>query len=97
MKYALYISEAAELDIRDAFLWYTNHSDQLGHAFEEQIKLTLRHIQKNPLKVQIRYYQIRVAFLKKFPFGIHFNVTENIILVVAVFHTSANPRKWVKS
>lgn len=67
MKYGLYISEAAELDIRDAFVRYTIHSDQLGHAFEEQIKLTLRHIQKNPLKVQIRYFQIRVAFFGEIP------------------------------
>ncbi len=58
--------------------------------------LTVRHIQKNPLKIQIRYEQIRVSFLKKFPYGIHFNVTENIILIIAVFHTAVDPKKWVK-
>lgn len=96
MTYALYVTEAAENDIRDAFLWYTSHSEELGMRFRQHISIALEHIQKNPLKVQVRYHHMRVSFLKKFPYGIHFNINGNTILVVAVFHTSANPQKWVK-
>lgn len=58
MNYALFVTAAAEHDIRDAFLWYSSHSEKLGLAFEQQISLTLQHIQKNPLKIQIRYHQL---------------------------------------
>jgi len=102
MEYSLSISKAAELDIRDAFLWYEDQKDNLGLTFEKHISKTIQNIQKNPLKIQIRYNQTsalsgvetRVAFLKKFPYGVHFNVFENEIIIVAVFHTSQSPKKW---
>lgn len=93
MEYSLSISEAAELDIRDAFLWYEDQKDSLGLTFEKHISKTIQNIQKNPLKIQIRYNQTRVAFLKKFPYGVHFNLIENEIIIVAVFHTSQSPKK----
>lgn len=65
----------------------------LGISFENSISKTIQQIQKNPLKVQIRYNTIRVAILSKFPFGIHYTVRENEILIIAVFHTSENPAK----
>jgi len=96
MEYSLSISEAAELDIRDAFLWYEDQKDSLGLTFEKHISKTIQNIQKNPLKIQIRYNQTRVAFLQQFPYGVHFNLIENEIIIVAVFHTSQSPKKWSK-
>lgn len=92
--YSLYISEAAELDIREAFLWYEEQKNSLGFTFEKHISKTFQNIQKNPLKIQIRYNQTRVIFLKKFPYGVHFNVLQNAIIIVAVFHTSQSPKRW---
>jgi plasmid stabilization system protein ParE len=94
MEYSLSISEAAELDIREAFLWHQDQKDNLGLTFEKYLSKTIQTIQKNPLKIQIRYNQTRVAFLKKFPYGVHFNLIENEIIIVAVFHTSQSPQKW---
>ena len=96
MEDSLSMSEAAELDIRDAFLWYEDQKDSLGLTFEKHISKTIQNIQKNPLKIQIRYNQTRVAFLKKLPYGVHFNLIENEIIIVAVFHTSQSPKKWSK-
>ena len=96
MEYSLSISEAAELDIRDAFLWYEDQKDNLGLTFEKHISKTIQNIQKNPLKIQIRYNQTRVAFLKKFPYGVHLKVSGKELLMVAVFITSKIPRRWVK-
>jgi plasmid stabilization system protein ParE len=92
--YALCVSEAAELDIKDAFLWYEEQGDDLGLAFEKQITKTIQTIQKSPLNIQIRYKQTRFAFLKKFPYGVHFIIIENQIIIIAVFHTSRNPKSW---
>jgi len=93
--HSISISEAAEVDIRNAFLWYEEQKMNLGISFENSISKTIQQIQKNPLKVQIRYNTIRVAFLSKFPYGIHYTVRENDILIIAGFHTSENPVKWL--
>ena len=62
MSYSLVISDAAELDIREAFLWYEEQQVKLGLSFEKHISKTIDTIKKNPLKVQVRYNQTREAF-----------------------------------
>lgn len=94
MTFDVKIAEAAEEDIRNAFLWYENQQGDLGFHFEDEIKLAIQSIQNNPFKIAIRYQSIRVFFLKKFPYGIHFQVSESKILIVAVFHTAQNPERW---
>ncbi len=32
--------------------------------------------------------------MSKFPFGVHYRINENKIEVLAVLHTSQNPRVW---
>jgi plasmid stabilization system protein ParE len=94
MAYSLAIAEAAEDDIRQAYLWYEEQKENLGSTFEKYIFKAVDSIRDNPLKIQVRYADTRVFFLKKFPFGIHFNVAGNDILIVAVFHTSLDPGFW---
>jgi len=94
MRYTLSIAEAAEDDLRYAFLWYEEQKEGLGLSFEKHISKAVASILDNPFKTQIRYGSTRVFFLKKFPFGIHFHIQEKTILIVAVFHMSQNPEKW---
>ena len=94
MSYTIFISEAAEWDIREAFLWYQEQKVSLGVDFEKQVTKTIKNIKKNPLKFQTRYQQKRIAFTKKFPYGIHFTISDKTITIVAVFHTSQNPNIW---
>lgn len=95
MEYTLSITEAAEEDIKQAFLWYEEQKTSLGERFEAKIFKAMAFIQKKPLFKQIRYDDIRIYFLKKFPYGIHYKVSTNQILVVAVFHAARSPLKWL--
>lgn len=96
MTYSVSIDEAAEEDIRDAYLWYRDQKNSLGNRFEEHVSKAVNSIRSNPLKTQVRYGDIRVFFLQKFPYGIHFQVDQNMksILIVAVFHTARDSEKW---
>lgn len=96
MAYSVSIAEAAEDDIRQAYLWYEKQKESLGNTFEKHVSKAVVSIWSNPLKTQVRYASTRVFYLKKFPYGIHFNVTGKNILIVAVFHTSLNPEKWME-
>lgn len=96
MAFSIEIAEAAEKDVRDAFLWYEDQKENLGSRFENYVNKAIDSIRSNPLKTQIRYGTTRVFYLDNFPYGIHFQATENHILIVAVFHTSQDPEKWTE-
>lgn len=96
MPYSVTITDAAEDDIREAFLWYEGQKDNLGSLLEDDVNKAIDSLQSNPLKTQVRYGNTRIFFLQKFPYGIHFQVNEeqNTILIIAVLHTAQDPQKW---
>lgn len=66
MKYSLFVTEAAEMDIKEAFMWYKDQEHQLGDQFKNRIVECIESIDNNPYKFQIRYLRIRIAFLDVF-------------------------------
>jgi len=96
MSFKITISEAAEADLRDAFLWYEDKSENLSNRFEKDFRDTVKKIKENPLIFQIRYSQIRIAFLNKFPYGLHFTIKNKEIIIIAFFHSSQSPKKWIE-
>lgn len=92
--FVLLLSDEAYLDILSAHVWYGALLKKLGNEFEKSVDQELQRITANPELFQIKYKNIRVAYLEKFPYGIHYFVEETTIKVVAVFHTSLNPESW---
>jgi hypothetical protein len=96
MSYRLIIDPAAILDIKDSIQWYNEQKSDLGRRFYNMLKQTMARIKKSPESFQIRYKNLRMAPVGKFPFMILFqiNQTKKHIAVVAVLHTSRNPQIW---
>ncbi|MCF6361424.1 MAG: type II toxin-antitoxin system RelE/ParE family toxin [Cyclobacteriaceae bacterium] len=94
MLYQVTVPKAAKSDIRNTFLWYYEKKKELGFTFESYFTKAIASIKTNPLKTQIRFKGNRVYFLQKFPYGIHYRVKENRILIIAVFHTSQDSSEW---
>jgi len=95
MNYRLLVSQEARLDIFDAFLWYENQRDNLGFEFEISLDRSFQNIVKNPLAFQNHYDEVRICFIDRFPYGIHYVIDDGqIIRVFGVFHTSLDPNKW---
>lgn len=94
MKYEVVIVEDARRDIFTAHAWYLEQSIKAADSFAKSVSSSIQRIAKNPYQTQIRYGQIRIAFLKRFPFGIHYTVEEKSIMILAVFHTSRKPKRW---
>jgi toxin ParE1/3/4 len=92
--YDLVISDESRLDILDAFSWYESRLPGLGKEFELCLDKGFQKIQQNPLLFQIRYKQLHIHFIEKFPFGIHYLIEGYSIKVFGVFHTSRNPGNW---
>ncbi|MCO5950772.1 MULTISPECIES: type II toxin-antitoxin system RelE/ParE family toxin [Mucilaginibacter] len=92
--YDLLISDESRLDILDAFSWYESRREGLGRDFELCLEAGFNQIQRNPLLYQKRYKNLRIHFIDRFPYGIHFLIDEKNVKVFGVFHTSRNPQNW---
>lgn len=92
--YRLLISDESRLDILDAFSWYESRSPGLGKDFENCLEDGFIQIKQDPLLFQKRFKKLRIYFIHRFPYGIHYLIEEDMIKVFGVFHTSRNPRNW---
>ena len=89
-------TKEALFDIEDIVLWYEEHRTGLSYDFELCFEAGLAEISRNPDNFQKRYKSVQVRFISRFPFGIHYVIKENSVVVIAVFHTSLSPKKWSK-
>ena len=94
MSYHITISAAAERDIRAAYCWYDAKRETLGQDFKANLTSAIDRLHQTPLHYQIRYANIRICFLKRFPFGIHYQVVDQAILIVGVYHASQDSSQW---
>jgi len=91
-KYSLIINAFAEADLEVASNWYSSRKEGLDHEFIDEIDKAIQRIQDNPRQFAVVKKQIRMSIVKRFPYGIYFYITANIINIFAVFHFSRNPK-----
>lgn len=96
MRYKITLLKEARLDIKEIIIWYNEEKSGLGKLFYESLKIKLNYIQRNPFHCQVSYRDVRNILLNKFPYQIHFKIEEpaKSIIIIAVTHTSRNPRVW---
>jgi toxin ParE1/3/4 len=92
--YSIKISDEAELDLEDAYLWYENQVKQLGSEFIRVIDRSLTNIQKNPLACPLIYRNVRRKLLPRFPYFLLYFIDDNIIFIFACFHVKRDPKHW---
>jgi mRNA-degrading endonuclease RelE of RelBE toxin-antitoxin system len=92
MKYKLEITKDAILEINQNIDWYNKQKNGLGNKFFKELKKTIKQLSQNPFIYEKRYKNFHCAKLSVFPFiVIYFIENPNIVVVIAVFHTSRNP------
>ncbi len=96
MEFEIIIKPLALQDIEDATEWYQSQLEGLPGKLLSEIDECLFRISKNPQHYQKRYFDVRIAFLKKFPYGIYYTVESKKIYVHAILHTKQNPDRGVK-
>jgi plasmid stabilization system protein ParE len=86
----------AKQDIAEASNWYNSQEHRLGKRFVAEVRKHISFIKKHPEGAPIRYNNTRTAVLDKFPYTIHYRITDDKRLIVnlAVLHTSRNPNLW---
>jgi plasmid stabilization system protein ParE len=89
-------TKEALFDIEDIVLWYEEQRIGLSYDFELCLEVGVAEISRNPNHFQKRYKNISVRFISRFPFGIHYLIKENGVVVLGIFHTSRSPKNWTK-
>ncbi len=84
----------AEEDLAEARRWYENRREGLGDELIEQVDATFERIRRMPLVPAVKYKNVRRVLLKRFPYAVFYHVDDDQITIIAVHHTSRDPRGW---
>ena len=90
----------ARVDYREAAQWYKERRDGLGHQFVDKVAETLREIAAMPHAGLLvadggRDQVIRRRRVQGFSHYVIYRETGSAIRVLAVAHTSREPRYWL--
>lgn len=83
----------AETELAEARIWYGLQRDGLDVELMQRIDETLERIGNAPRRFPRVHRKLRRAIVKQFPFGIFYEVTNDEILVFAVFHSRRDPKQ----
>lgn len=90
--YTISFTKEALYDIEYIVLWYEEQRVGLSFDFELCLEAGLAEVVRNLENFQKRYKKVQIRFISRFPYGIHYVVKENTIVIIAVFHTSLSPK-----
>lgn len=86
MKYVLKYRHEAETDLEETKAYYGNISQTVVENFFAEFFETISFIQREPTLFQIRYRKIRIAPMYRFPYGVHYFITKDEIIILRVLH-----------
>ena len=89
--YAIEFTELSNLELYDAVVYYENQQRGLSKKLEREIENVLGKIILNPFLFPNKFKKYREVPLKKFPFILVYEIVENRIVIVSLFHGKRNP------
>ena len=96
MKYKLIIRPEAESELLKAVKWYEEKVKGLGTNLLLNVEATIESILRIPEAYTPLYKNTRRALVRKYPFGVHYIIDKDKIIVLAIFHESRNPKELKK-
>lgn len=90
----LIIAPEAEHDVGEAYHWYEGRQVGLGEDFLRRVDACIQGILRNPEGHRTVYEFYRRALIRRFPYAIFYEYTDDVVTVYCVFHTSREPDKW---
>jgi toxin ParE1/3/4 len=81
-------------DLAGAYSWYEDRSIGLGEQFLTSVDATFDQVEQFPELFAIRYGQVRMAPVPRFPYVVFYRVYPMRVVVLTVLHTSDDPHNW---
>lgn len=86
-KYQLFVRNIAEIDTQEILFYYDKISVNLSTQFMQELFEIFDILKQNPFLFVVKYKNTRIAFLKKFPYGVHYKIDGNKIHILTILHT----------
>ena len=90
----LIIAPEAANDLAAGYDWYEGHRPGLGEDFLSCVEASLKMICRIPEMYPSAYESYRRGLVRRFPYSVFYEYSNQTVTVYAVFHTSLNPDKW---
>ena len=84
----------ADIDYREAIVWYEARSSQAASGFEAAFEVALRQITEAPERWTRCDEKHRFYSLRRYPFSIIYRIETDLILIVAVAHVRRSENFW---
>jgi|SRR6185503_6206197 len=88
------IAPEAIADLAAAKQWYQDQRWGLGDDFELCIEATLQAIAAHPERFPLTHRSLRKALIRRYPYLVVYRVLADLVVVIAVVHTSRSPKAW---
>lgn len=86
----------ADIELHKALEWYSKQKLGLDTEFMRCIDEAISRIQRNPEISPIALRNARKVLVKRFPYVIYYEVGNDEIMILAVFHAKRDPIQWQK-
>lgn len=87
-------SDEAKAEFYEAERWYAEISVHLSEEFVQAVEKSVQLIAESPLRFPIVYRERRRSGVRRFPYGLFYQIEADRILLIACFHGKRNPRRW---
>ena len=92
--YRLVLLPEAEADLMDTARWYEEQERGLGYEFLRAFRAATAPLRRNPFLYQIVEGEARRVLLRRFPYGVIYEVHGSDVALLACFHTARDPEEW---
>jgi plasmid stabilization system protein ParE len=85
---------AAEVELTEVVQWYDAQRSGLGDEFLNELRRATRRIEAFPNAWPKLSRRSRRCRLNRFPYGVVYQVRNEMILILAIMHLHRKPRYW---
>lgn len=94
MKLPLIVNPEAEADLDEATRWYEAQRTGLGGELLDCVHEIFDRIRRAPRLHGKVFQELRLALVQRFPYAVIYRIDDDQVTVIAVYHTSRDPRYW---
>jgi len=94
MSLSVALRPEAQADLLEARNWYERQQFGLGDAFAASVDEAVARIEEMPEMYPSVFFDVRRGKLRRFPYLIYYRVMADRSEIVAVLHSSRDPKLW---
>jgi plasmid stabilization system protein ParE len=92
--YRLVIRPEARAEVAEAAGWYDAREKGLGRDFLRALRAGTDVLRRNPFLYQVVFGDMRRALLRRFPYGVFYEIHGSDVVVLGCMHSARDPEEW---